>query len=131
MPKLATLRHPLSAEQQDEDCNCDACGRVFDNPIELTILSSEPRQTYKACPYCFSKVDEGPTMEDFRKTMFPSSPQVLTGTLETPQDETPTKSDTAKEEACPYYLGYLRKRPKNSPIPDCCLTCRRMVQCVL
>lgn len=131
MPKLAALRYPLSTEKHSSDCNCDACGRVFDNPIELTILSSTPLQTYKACPFCFSKVDEGPSMEDFRKTIFSSSPQDLMGTLETPQDKSPAEPDTSNEEACPHHLGYLRKRPKNSPIPDSCLTCRKMVQCVL
>lgn len=131
MPKLATLRYPLSADKHSSDCNCEACGRAFGNPIELTILSSEPLQTYKACPFCFSKVDEGSSMEEFGKTIFPSSPQDLMGNLETPQERSPEKPETSDEAACPHHFGYLRKRPKNSPIPDTCLTCRRMVQCVL
>jgi len=30
---------------------------------------------------------------------------------------------------CPYGFGYLKKRDKNAPIPDECLSCPRMLEC--
>ncbi len=30
---------------------------------------------------------------------------------------------------CPYHLGYLKKLPKDSPIPDVCYGCPRMIVC--
>ena len=30
---------------------------------------------------------------------------------------------------CPYGFGYLKKQDKNAPIPDECLSCRRMLEC--
>jgi hypothetical protein len=32
--------------------------------------------------------------------------------------------------ACPHYLGYLKKRQKNSPIPEGCLTCNKIIECM-
>ncbi len=46
-----------------------------------------------------------------------------------------TKSWKSKEgtkkvsETCPNYLGYLREIPKNTRIPNECLTCTKMMEC--
>ena len=32
---------------------------------------------------------------------------------------------------CPHYLGYLKERAKNTPIPDECLTCPEAIKCML
>lgn len=31
--------------------------------------------------------------------------------------------------SCPYAFGYLKKRDKNAPIPDECLSCPSMLEC--
>ena len=31
---------------------------------------------------------------------------------------------------CPHYLGYLKERAKNTPIPDECLTCPEVIKCM-
>lgn len=38
-----------------------------------------------------------------------------------------SESDEVK---CGHFLGYLKKRPKNTPIPDECLTCSKMIECL-
>lgn len=37
------------------------------------------------------------------------------------------QADSAK---CPHDFGYLKKRDKNTPIPDECLSCPRMMECL-
>jgi len=32
---------------------------------------------------------------------------------------------------CPHYLGYLKERAKNTPIPNECLTCPETIKCML
>ncbi|UCE16037.1 MAG: hypothetical protein JSV12_09360, partial [Candidatus Bathyarchaeota archaeon] len=68
-------------------------------------------------------------------------------TLEEPLEyETPTIEESvepletleSKEEAlpptnppeCPHYFGHLKKLPKNLPIPDECLGCLRIIECL-
>ena len=43
--------------------------------------------------------------------------------------EPPTLPSTKPAE-CPHYYGYLKKLPKNVPIPDECLGCLRIVECL-
>ena len=36
-----------------------------------------------------------------------------------------------KQGGCLHEFGYLKNRPKNKPIPDECLTCPKMIQCLM
>ena len=49
--------------------------------------------------------------------------------IEAPEstEETPA---SARPPECPHYFGYLKKLPKNAQIPDECLGCPRLVECI-
>jgi hypothetical protein len=32
--------------------------------------------------------------------------------------------------SCSHHMGFLKKREKNSPIPEECLTCLKMIDCM-
>jgi len=32
---------------------------------------------------------------------------------------------------CPYHFGYLRQHPKNTPIPNECFTCTKIMECLV
>ena len=36
-----------------------------------------------------------------------------------------------KAEGCPHYFGYLAQRPKSEVTPDECMTCKKLVECML
>ena len=84
-------------------------------------------QTYDACPFCFTKLSSVIDKSELEATI-----KKAVGKLDsTPKVSGKEKLDTQKEADCPHYLGYLKKRPKDAPIPDACLTCEKMVQCIL
>lgn len=71
----------------------------------------------------------------------PETPEEPSKEIETPTAEEPvepTEIPESREETppptspleCPHYFGYLRKLPKNVPIPDECLGCLRIVECL-
>jgi hypothetical protein len=33
--------------------------------------------------------------------------------------------------ACPHHVGYLKKRSKDEGVPDSCLTCPKILQCMV
>lgn len=41
-----------------------------------------------------------------------------------------SKVKIAVKTECQHYFGYLKKLPKNASIPDECLTCERITQCL-
>lgn len=112
-------------------CGYERCGRSFTAPVRLTDLSHRPRsETYFACPYCFSKVDAS---EEADHRLFHSSGFEMS----TPEDDKNLKTvdhkKSLKAEAsgsCPHGLGYLKTRSKDQAIPDGCLTCPRILQCM-
>ena len=56
------------------------------------------------------------------------------GKEETAKEESKTEPSAKKESGssgCPEAFGYLANRPKDVPIPQGCLTCPKMVDCIL
>lgn len=118
---IATPRtdEEFSVQENADNCTCDECGSRFQKPLFATFKSQGSNQEYYACPRCLTKVGEIETKQ--RKQ----------------NEETPLARDLGKigatlEESvkCPHFMGYLKKRPKDTPIPDECLTCTKMVECL-
>jgi DNA-directed RNA polymerase subunit RPC12/RpoP len=107
--------------EEDEDCfKCDECGETFQKPLWATDSSKGNVEEYYACPRCMTKVD-------YRKTQSNIAKESEVSVEEPKKAPEKPKSDLA----CSHSLGYLKKRPKDTPIPDECLTCSRMVECML
>ncbi|MEM3769622.1 MAG: hypothetical protein QXG76_00365 [Candidatus Bathyarchaeia archaeon] len=104
-----------------DGATCDGCGENFERPILATIVSGSSSRTYYACPRCLTKVgDVKPARHDRSEEEGKASTVVV-------RKKGESESEGAK---CEHFLGYLKKRPKNTPIPDECLTCSRMIECL-
>ncbi len=99
---------------------CSACGEAFQKPIVATVSSNVSIQKYFACPRCLTKVSNVNDRKDEedKETSF--------------QTKKVKKAVAKLEEGvkCNHFLGYLKKRPKNTPIPEECLTCGKMIDCL-
>lgn len=124
---MSTLRKKETLNRETCTCPNDECGKSFDHPIEITVLSSNHAETYPACPYCMSRIDEKSEeeLEPTKDTL--TLPKIRT-VLEKEQEKIEKKgTDQTK---CSHGFGYLKKRPKGTQIPDECLTCQDMIQCI-
>jgi hypothetical protein len=110
-------------------CVYERCGKSFDAPVRLTDLSHKPRsETYDACPYCFSKMDESEHDHSHEIKLMKDDGH------ETPTSSKSKNQAIEKEDVtvvCPHHLGYLKKRSKDESVPDSCLTCPRILQCMV
>jgi len=111
-----------------ETCTCpnDECGKNFDHPIELTVLSSNPVETYQACPYCMSRIESREEEQEPMKNAMAS--MKIRNILE--KEQAKDEKRPTDETTCSHGFGYLKKRPKGAQIPDECLTCQKMIQCL-
>jgi DNA-directed RNA polymerase subunit RPC12/RpoP len=104
-------------DENPANYKCDECGEDFLKPLLTTLSSSGHSQIYYACPRCLTKVN------------------VVTHQHEEQHEEhrnEPRKPTTLEEEfKCQHFFGYLKKRPKDMPVPDACLTCDKMVECLV
>ncbi len=105
------------AEPQ-EDFTCNGCGKEFRKPVLVNMSSQGAIQTYYACPRCLTKIPE----VDEKETEV-SEVAVLS---KEPQ-KTETKPEGGK---CQHSFGYLKKRSKEEAIPEACLTCNKIIECM-
>jgi len=93
-------------------CPYKGCEKQFEKPTVLTDYSQIPRENYYACPYCNSKIDilvDEMKVIDIKPTEYP---KVL---------DSPAK--------CAHYTGFLDSIESNTPVPDDCLICPKILQC--
>jgi DNA-directed RNA polymerase subunit RPC12/RpoP len=100
---------------------CDRCGEEFRKPLLATVSSAYSAQRYFACPRCLTK------MEIVKETKTEEKREEPTSIREKAKPKEMPKPDDVK---CNHFLGYLRRRPKDTAIPDDCLTCEKMIECL-
>jgi DNA-directed RNA polymerase subunit RPC12/RpoP len=102
---------------------CSACGEVFDEPLLAMVFSDSLVEEYYACPKCLSKVRSVERRESFDVDDAGDAEEVnaLGSQVE---------GAAADSAGCAHHLGYLKVRPKNTSIPEECLTCSKMIECM-
>jgi len=119
-------------KNQSFTCSNLECGRVFVNPIIVQDLSLKNDSSYQACPYCLTEIITEKTFE--------------VKDIESAQKKKETKIKEAKERIhkiksvqqpfleehkCPHHFGYLSERSRKEAIPEGCIICEKIVQCML
>jgi hypothetical protein len=95
-------------------CPYKGCGKSFERPAVLTDSSTLPRKTNYACPFCMSKIDL--TVENLKV--------VDVKPLEYPKVfDSPAK--------CAHYSGLLDATLTDRALPEECLICPKVLQCML
>ena len=108
-----------------EGISCDSCGVKFEKPLFTTMASGQVLKEYYACPKCLSKiisVDVQKPKEDIKSEEFvKDEPKIENQKVEQNNGSIP---------GCKNTIGYLKRRPKNTPIPEECFTCSKMIDCM-
>lgn len=100
---------------------CNACGEMFNVPLLAIVSSGKLVEEYYACPKCLSKVLSVERRE-----------QVEVDDIggEDSSRDMEAEDIVAEEAGCAHHLGYLKNRPKKASIPEECLTCNKMIECM-
>jgi outer membrane biosynthesis protein TonB len=97
------------------------------NLSKKTIHSERPPTELSSNPQTYNEPQE----ESVETAEFTEE----TESVETPElAPPPIKTEISKEtrnSGCPHHFGYLRDHPKNTPIPNECLTCTSIMECLL
>ncbi len=111
-------------------CQNPSCKKSFTTPLKTLNLQENPTEPYFACPFCLTKIK---TSEETQKATNKSEViKVEKIQPEENQAETKEKSkNTEKSSGCNYHLGYLSERSSKEQIPDECLVCKDIVECML
>lgn len=126
MPK----KRETSNGHNDMTCPNSKCGRTFSNALRAANLGFDPPRLYDACPYCLtevSMVDESSYVE--RELVSENERANEVGEISRPKE--PAQTQPTEPSGCTHNLGYLSARPSKEPIPDECMVCTNIVQCML
>jgi hypothetical protein len=94
---------------------------MFDAPLLAMVFSDYLVEEYYACPKCLSKVRSVERREQVEFDDVGEEANSLGMEVE---------DAVAEEVGCAHHLGYLKSRPKNTSIPEECLTCSKMIECM-
>ena len=110
-----------------ENSACDVCGEEYSEPLIAELHSGSIIEEYYACPRCLTKVGD---VEHERKMETDESLEEEEMPQEIEETATVETSKSEETQPCPYYMGYLKKRQKGTAIPEGCLTCTKMIDCM-
>lgn len=128
MPK----KTKIEMETQSFTCSNSGCGKVFNNPIIVQDLHSKNSSSYYACPYCLTEIMIEKTLEVEEGKQKPKAKRTKIKQAKTHPIETKSTQQLSPEiHKCPHHFGYLSQRSKNESIPEECMICEKIVQCML
>ncbi len=110
---------------------CKVCGEEFQKPLHASVTSDSKVSEYYACPRCLSQVD----FEEKTNINLEARNEVLLSEervqeLSLNAEELTREGRFEIKAECQHELGYLKKRPRNTEVPDQCLICAKMIECM-
>jgi hypothetical protein len=120
-PKTPTDTQPSQEEEPVEPPLKPITAIEPDEALEETLASTEPVEEPEA---------EVETPEEPRPTLPTEVPEPEKAIAEE-VEEPPRKRGPPGSPGCTHYFGYLAEIPKNNPIPDGCLGCLRLMECLI
>lgn len=116
----------------NRSCTCPnpSCGKLFTNPIKAKNLGSKNIEVYDACPFCLTEItlDKDSTIIEEKKDF--EIKENENKSKEGKYPNAPAKS-LPKVQGCSHHLGYLSQRSSKEKIPEECMICGSIVQCML
>jgi hypothetical protein len=114
-------------------CSNPSCGKTFTVPLKARNFSVKNAKTFEACPYCLTEVviaTQESISEEPKSDVEEIGTSVVSLEVADKQRAPPTPSET-KVEGCTRHLGYLSQRSSKEKIPEECMMCDKIVQCML
>jgi len=102
-------------------CPNKGCQKVFEKPLKTLNLHLDPEEPYDACPYCLTKIEETEIFENNKSKQFVTE-------IDSKMRSSETKE---KPPSCEFHIGYLSEREQKQEIPENCIVCRDIVDCML
>ncbi len=107
-------------------CSNKSCGKVFDKPLIAVNLQKDSNAPYSACPYCLTEI---PTLATEIESK--NSPETSIEISQPEKKPALNKEETSAESTCKHHLGYLKEKEQKQNIPDECILCAKVIDCML
>ena len=123
-----------TALEMREHNKCETCGEEYGQPLLAENLSGSSPEEYYACSRCLSKVfgtgRKGQAVVDEKSPAEETLASEEVGEVEEIPNIPKGKIEVNVQASCQHQIGYLKKRDRGSAIPDECLICTKMIECM-
>ncbi len=103
-----------------QTCPNNACGKTFARPLTLSNVQHTSKEPYNACPYCLTEIIALETKDE-------NLPEETAPELDV---EEICEQNHEELPDCKKYFGYLNEKQPNQPIPEECMLCSRIINCM-
>lgn len=103
-------------------CPNPSCRKVFNTPLKTSNLTQDLAELYVACPYCLTKITEA-QIETYNEPEKVHVEKIRS-------EETPNRNKEIPT-FCNYHLGHLSEQKHKEQIPDECIVCKDILECML
>ncbi|MEM3700365.1 MAG: hypothetical protein QXL57_05815 [Candidatus Bathyarchaeia archaeon] len=103
---------------------------MFTAPLKAENLNLKHAKSYNACPYCLTEITvekSAPIIETSQK----AEVELEVKAQEVIVKEKETLQAPPKTQGCAHHFGYLSERKTKEKIPEECMMCENIVQCML
>lgn len=114
-------------EKKPFTCQNPSCRRTSITPLRTLNLQENPTEPYYACPFCLTKIEEA----KFNQELPEENPLQNQQEPEKKVKQKIAAKNDIKPSACRFHLGYLSERSQKEQIPEECLLCKDIVECML
>jgi len=122
---LVMKKKETITESQSQTCPNPSCGRVFTSPIKAKNLCSKKAEVYNACPFCLTEINLEKSSTTIEEKETRSEQPIIYSKKKALAEPSP------KVQGCTHHFGYLSNRSVKDKIPEECMTCEKIVQCML
>ena len=109
-------------------CQNQLCRKDFSSPLKTLNLQLNATEPYDACPYCLTKVEEKPQMPP---SVMQEAEAEAAKSFKARKAMKAAFENAGKSHQCHFHVGYLNERSEKGQVPDDCLVCKDIVNCML
>jgi len=106
-------------------CPNPECHEKIEELVVVSDVSTKPVERYYACPHCLIKLDVS-----FAQFLQEEEKRKGEPLVKPPEKEKPPEKKKGYSK-CAGYLGYLASLPEDKSIPQECLICPKVLDCVM
>jgi hypothetical protein len=105
-------------------CQNASCKKSFNIPLKTLNLQLSPTVSYSSCPFCLTEIEipEKP-VEIQLENLQPEANQIG------PEEKADKNNGSLTK--CHFHPGYLSERTSKGNIPDECVVCKDIIECML
>jgi hypothetical protein len=131
MRSVTTKKREAVEESQRFRCTNPSCQKVFDEPIKAKNLGPESEEVYDACPYCLTAIASESSSLDEKSEKLEAVTSSRSEPVGVRSEKETSGPSPPKGQGCTRHLGYLSERPTREKIPEECIVCENVLQCML